>query len=108
MIDQDTAGPGRYRVWIARYQNGRPRSCHDVPPDAVALQPAETETMSARQAAKYVEAFNRAALRRRRKIWAVAIPVAVRYGGEPRPGRSLGETGIDARPRPARKARAPT
>jgi len=45
--------------------------------------------MSASQAARYVEAFNRAAAARRRKVWAVAVPVTVRYEGDPRPGQRL-------------------
>ena len=91
---------GRYRVWIARYCDGTPQTCRDVPPDPLALEPAEEGTMSARQAARYVEAFNRAARVRRLRILAVAIPVTVSYDGEPRPGQSLADTGI-GRPQPS-------
>jgi len=98
-IDQDNSRAACYRVWIAAYRNWRPESYRDVPPpEAVALEPAETGTMSARQAARYVEAFNRASLARRAETWAFAIRVAVRYDGEPRPGRSLAEAGIGCPP----------
>jgi hypothetical protein len=82
-----------YRVWIVAYRHWHPQSCSDVPPDAVALEPAEEGIMSGRQAARYVEAFNRAVLGGRGGIWAVAIPVRVRYEGEPRPGQPLPDPG---------------
>jgi hypothetical protein len=85
-------GPGpttRYRVWIASYKDWAPQNCRDVPPDAVASEPAEPGTMSAAQAARYVEAFNRTALARQRKLWAVALPVTLHYEGEPVPGQPL-------------------
>ena len=45
--------------------------------------------MTARQARRYVEAFNRMALARGKKVWAVALPVTVSYGGDPQPGAPL-------------------
>lgn len=84
----------RYRVWIVACSQGLPPRCSDVPPDAIALEPAEEGTLSAGQAARYVEAFNRAVLGARRRIWAVAIPVGVvGYEGEPCPGQPLSEAG---------------
>ena len=83
-------GVGRFRVWITAYEHGQPSDFRGVPPGAIALEPAEEELMSDGQAAAYVEAFNRAASSRSRKIWAVALPVTVRYDGEPRPGESIG------------------
>lgn len=80
----------RYRVWIARYQHKAPASYTQVPADAIACEPAEAETMSARQAVRYVEAFNRAALARRCRLWAVALPVEIRFEGEPCPGETIG------------------
>ena len=80
---------GRYRVWIVRYESRQPDAWHDVPPGAIAVEPAERGTMSGRHARRYVEAFNRAAQAGRRKIWAVAVPVAVRYLGDPRPGETV-------------------
>ena len=79
----------RYRVWIASYGNRQSRDTPQVPPEATALEPAEEETMSASEAARYVEVFNRVALTARRTIRAVALPVVVRYHGDPRPGQTL-------------------
>lgn len=78
-----------YRIWITRYEDWAPQNYLQVPSVAIAQEPAESEAMSARQAARYVEAFNRAALGRRCRLWAVALPVAVRFAGEPRPGDAL-------------------
>ncbi len=51
--------------------------------------------MTRLQAARYVAAFNRAAQERGVRIWAVAVPVVVRYDGDPQPGQTLriGEKG---------------
>jgi hypothetical protein len=85
----------RYRVWIVRYEGPRPPAWHDVPAGAVAVEPAERRTMSSRQARHYVEAFNRATEASQRKVWAVALPVAlpvaVRYVGDPQPGEPLSQ-----------------
>ena len=77
------------RVWIVRYGESVPRGWHDVPPGAVAIEPAEGHAMTPRQARRYVEAFNRAALGGTQKVWAVALPVTVRYEGDARPGERL-------------------
>jgi len=79
----------RCRVWIVRYGESEPTGWHDVPPGAVAIEPAEGQAMTARQARRYVEAFNRAAIGGARKVWAVALPVMIRYEGDPRPGEPL-------------------
>ena len=84
----------RYRVWIVRYQGCRPEAWHDVPDGAIAVEPAERGTMSARQAERYVEAFNRAVESGSQKIWAVALPVAVQYVGDPQPGGMLTHTSV--------------
>jgi hypothetical protein len=82
-------GGNRFRVWIARYARWQPAGYRQVPPAAVAVEPAEEGTMSVEEAATYVEAFNRAALGRSARLWAVALPVSVRYEGEPRPGQRI-------------------
>ncbi len=84
------AAESRCRVWIVRYGEAAPAGWHEVPPGAVAIEPAEGQTMTAKRARRYVEAFNRAALDGTQKIWAVALPVRVRYDGDPRPGEPLG------------------
>ncbi|HUT88356.1 MAG TPA: hypothetical protein VMY37_02570 [Thermoguttaceae bacterium] len=94
MNDRSKGRSCRYRVWIVAYRHWQPPSCSDVPPDAVALEPAEEGTLSAPEAARYVEAFNRAVLGGRRRIWAVAIPIGgVWYEGEPRPGQPMPDAG---------------
>jgi hypothetical protein len=81
---------GRYRVWIVRYESRQPDTWYGVPAGAIALEPAERGTMSGRHARRYVEAFNRAVSQSsQRKIWAVAVPVAVRYLGDPQPGEMV-------------------
>jgi hypothetical protein len=79
----------RYRVWIVRYQGWRPNNWCDAPAGAIALEPAERGTMTVGQARRYVEAFNRAAQSGPQRIWAVALPVAIRYEGDPKPGEAL-------------------
>jgi hypothetical protein len=92
MKQQATGSMRRFRVWITRYRKWRPQDFRAVPPEAVALEPAEDGTMSAPEAIGYVEAFNRAALRQRRKVWAVVLPVHLRYEGDPQPGAVLAAT----------------
>jgi len=91
MKDADHAGHGPFRVWIAAYQEPPAEPDRDAEPAAVALEPAEEDTMSAAQAAVYVEAFNREAHRRGRNLQAVAVPVAVHYVGEPLAGTLLSD-----------------
>jgi hypothetical protein len=79
----------RYRVWIVRYEHGQPSGWHDVPAGAIAIEPAERGTMTGRRARRYIEAFNRAAQNGRQRIWAVALPVVIRYVGEPQPGEPV-------------------
>ncbi len=83
-----------YRVWLARCEAWRPSHPQDIPPRAVAIRPAESGTYSRRQAARYVEAFNRAVLSRGQlRIWAVAVPVTIVYQGDPRPGEVMDHNG---------------
>jgi hypothetical protein len=81
----------RCRVWIVRYETFQPTDWQDVPSEAVAIEPAESGTMTVRQARRYVEAFNRTAFGRsqHKKRWAVAVPVTIRYDGDPRPSEKL-------------------
>jgi len=79
----------RFRVWIAAYDQWQPKDSGEIPPTAVALEPAEEDPMSRSRAAAYVEAFNRTALDRPGKIWAVAVPVTLRYEGDPVPGQMI-------------------
>jgi hypothetical protein len=79
----------RFRVWIVRYDGWQPQNAQDTPPTAVALEPAENGTMTRPQAQAYTEAFNRAMLAAGRSLWALALPVAVCYQGEPQAGQVL-------------------
>ncbi|MBN2292628.1 MAG: hypothetical protein JXM70_09395 [Pirellulales bacterium] len=83
----------RYRVWLYACEKWQPISCSDIPSKAVAVEEAESRTFSAKEAARYVRAFNMTTLRispeSGSKIWAVALPVAVFYRGDPRPGQRL-------------------
>ncbi len=87
----------RFRVWITVYRDWQPGHYGDVPPQATALEPAEPRPMTARQARRYVGAFNRVALARGKKIWAVALPVTVSYGGDAQPGAPLTLTDLRIR-----------
>jgi hypothetical protein len=79
----------RYRMWIVRYEGERPEAWWDVPTGAIAIEPAEPGTLTARQAQRYIEAFQRAAQGGAPKIGVVALPVAIRYVGDPQPGEAL-------------------
>jgi len=79
----------RYRVWIVRHATFSPTDWREIPPGAIAVEPAESGTMTMRRASRYVEAFNRAALAHSAKHWAVAVPVTIRYDGDLRPGEKL-------------------
>jgi hypothetical protein len=85
----EDGGDERFRVWIVACDGPRPAGWRDAPACAVALEPAEAGTMSARQAGLYVEAFNRTASDSPRNQWAVALPVSIRYEGDPQPGQRL-------------------
>lgn len=86
----------RYRVWIVRYEGRQPGAWCDVPVGATAVEAAERGTMTVRRARQYVEAFNRAVEKSRRKIWAVAIPVSIRYVGDAQPGQTLAARDVTA------------
>lgn len=68
-----------FQVWIVAYQNWRPQNWTDVPPGAVAIEPAVPSLMPAREAIEFLHGFNRTMLRQPRNLWALPVPVAVRY-----------------------------
>ena len=82
-----------FRVWITASGDWHPNDPHDIPPDATAIEPAEEGVFSACRAARYVAAFNRTALARRLRVWAVALPVVVRYEGDLEAGQRLAQAG---------------
>jgi hypothetical protein len=71
-----------FRVWIARYEKWRPVSWDELPPRATAVEPADTAAMSAREAIRFLEGFNRTMLARLLPIWAIAVPVTIHYEGD--------------------------
>lgn len=81
--------PTGFRVWIAACKGWQPTHPLDRPPEAMVLEPAEDGVLSAAQAACYVETFNRAALARGLRVWAIAIPVTVRYEGDVLAGQTV-------------------
>jgi hypothetical protein len=98
-----------YRIWIAGYDDWQPTDWHDVPPRAIALEPAEAFVLSAAQAQSFLEGFNGEMLHKKiadgqiadgqiadgqvlnaaKRLWAVAVPVMVRYEGDPHPGETV-------------------
>ena len=89
MRDSDSPRTPQYRVWLCAFADWEPHDANDVPPSATAVEPAENGTMPADQAARYVQSFNRKMMAVGRGVWAVAIPVSIRYQGEPNPGQRL-------------------
>lgn len=87
----------RHRVWIAVCKGCQSHASCDAAPELVALEPAEDGVMSAVEAARYVAAFNRTAVAQQRMIRAVALPVAIRYDGDPHPGDRLSAVGVGCR-----------
>ena len=79
----------QYRVWIARTEEWDPQHWSEVPRSAMALHPADEQCMSAAEAASFLSGFNGEILDHPRAIWAVAIPVGLRYEGDLRPGQRI-------------------
>jgi hypothetical protein len=75
-----------FRVWITRYEKWRPSAWDELPPRATAVEPADASAMSAREAIRFLEGFNRTMLTRLLPIWAVAVPVTILYEGDLRIG----------------------
>jgi hypothetical protein len=75
-----------FRVWITRFEKWQPQAWNELPPRATAVEPADATAMSAREAIRFLEGFNRTMLARLLPIWAVAVPVTIRYEGDLRVG----------------------
>ncbi len=86
-----------YRVWIARYSRWKPGHWSDVPPTSEALEPADRRCLSASEAQRIIEGFNRRMLQERSRFWAVAVPVRVRVDGDPCRGQVLKSPSITRR-----------
>jgi hypothetical protein len=85
-MDRLASGQPLFRLWIASYADWRPARWNEAPPRATALEPVADAAYSASEAALFLEGFNSAMLTSERPLWAVAVPVVLRYEGDPSPG----------------------
>lgn len=76
-----------FRIWVVRYDRWQPAAWNDLPPRAVAVEAAEATPFSAAEAARFLEGFNGTMLARPTRLWAVAVPVTIRYEGDLRAGQ---------------------
>jgi hypothetical protein len=81
---------GWFRVWLAGCGDWNPTVWSDVPPLAIAIEPAEPHCMTRSEAAHYVESFNRAMIEQSKRLWALPVKVAVRFDGDWTPGQPIG------------------
>lgn len=88
----------RYRVWLVGFAAWEPQRWSDVPPEAVALEAAEDAWFSLDEAAVFVRSFNSAMLAHPKRIWAIPVPVVVRYEGDLTAGQTIEADAIDVRP----------
>jgi hypothetical protein len=86
------------RVWIVRCHDWLPCHWNDVPPEAIAVTAASDACMTPRVAAQFVEGFNREMLQCRRSLWAIAVPISVRFEKDLEPGESAVERGLEFPP----------
>ena len=89
MNEKDHTGQLLFRVWIADYCDWSPARWDELPPAAVALEPAEEGCLALEKARVYVEGFNAQMLAESKPRWAVAIPVSGRFEGDPQPGQPV-------------------
>jgi len=105
MVSADNAkGRQKYRVWLIGFQDWQPERWSDTPLESVALEPAEDAWFTVEEAAVFVRSFNEAMLTHPKQIWAIPVPVAVRYDGDLAAGQAIDGDTIDLTP--LRKAAA--
>ncbi|MBI3839591.1 MAG: hypothetical protein HY288_16850 [Planctomycetia bacterium] len=75
-----------FRLWIATYTDWQPMQWSDSPPTATALEAVENGLYSADEAALFLEGFNASMLEHNEPIWAVAVPITIRYEGDAQAG----------------------
>jgi hypothetical protein len=79
-----------YRIWKVRCPSSwQPTAWDELPPTALALEPAEPGALSAEDARTYLAGFNQAVLTERKRLWALAVPIHVAYEGDLRAGDRL-------------------
>lgn len=84
-----------FRIWVVRYEQWRPAAWNELPPRAVAVEAAEADPLSAGEAARFLEGFNGTMLSRRSRLWAIAVPVTVRYDGDLRVGQIVSRSSTE-------------
>jgi hypothetical protein len=82
-------GAQMFRLWITTYAGRRPSQWNQAPPRATALEVVEDTLYSAEEAALFLQGFNRVMLDYDQPIWAVAVPITVRYEGDAQAGLSV-------------------
>lgn len=78
-----------FRLWIVTYEDWQPARWSDTPPRATAVEAVDDALYSAEQATLFLHGFNAVLLSSDRPIWAVAVPVAVRYEGDAQVGAAV-------------------
>ncbi|HEX4000633.1 MAG TPA: hypothetical protein VHX65_18945 [Pirellulales bacterium] len=84
-----------FRIWVVRCEQWRPAAWDELPPHAVAIEAAEATPLSAGEAARFLEGFNGTMLTRRSRLWAIAVPVTIRYEGDLRTGQTVGRANTE-------------
>jgi hypothetical protein len=93
-IDSATSAD-RYRVWIVRFENWQPGDWCELPPHGQVVELAEADCLTSAQADSFRQGFNRAMLGQSAGLWAIAVPVVVRYEGDLQLGMEIANSGID-------------
>ncbi|MGD9723287.1 MAG: hypothetical protein AB7O59_18360 [Pirellulales bacterium] len=87
----------RFRLWIASTTDWRPTQWHELPPRATALEPVDEGLYTVDEAALFVQEFNATMVADpQRQLWAVAVPVTVRYEGDAHTGMPIAGHAFDA------------
>lgn len=76
----------RYRLWLVEYRDWQPGRWNEAPPEGRVIEPLGEGTLSAAEAAAYLEQFNETARVRLCNRWAVAVPVRTCFRGDLREG----------------------
>ena len=78
-----------FRVWLVGFDRWQPTTWYEMPPEAVAIEPADDACMSGDAATLFVQGFNETTLARHSQIWAIPVPVQVTYEHDLVPGQRL-------------------
>ncbi len=78
-----------FRLWIATYSDWRPTRWNQTPPRATALELVEEALYCEAEAALFLQGFNTSMLGYEQPIWAVAVPITLRYEGDAQPGMGV-------------------